>query len=97
MINKTYSLVAVLIVSCFSLFSTQERILLDEVAAVVKWEETAVFAKSDVERNNLFGQKTDLKEMIHSELVFQDALRHKITIDEEIIDKYLIEFTLDKI
>merc|ERR1712146_310880 len=24
-----------------------------------------------------------------SELVFQDALRHKITIDEEIIDKYL--------
>lgn len=89
----THSALRCVAFSILIVFSTvalpAHRFLLDEVAAVVKWEETAIFAKSDIERNNLFGQKTELKTLINHELVYQDALRHKIVIDSEIIDKYL--------
>lgn len=87
--HRPFLLLIVILFPTLVMPDSGDRILLDEVAAVVKWEETAVFAKSDVERSNLFGQKVELKDLINQELVYQDAVHHKVTIDEEVIDKYL--------
>jgi len=63
---------------------------IDGVAAVVFGQEgTQLITKAEVERPSLTGQLRPLADVVFERQVFLDALKHKIAIDDDVIDRYL--------
>ena len=64
--------------------------VIDGVAAVVFGQEgTQLIAKVEVDRPSLTGQVRSLEDVVFERRVFLDALKHKIAIDDDVIDRYL--------
>jgi len=77
---------------------------LDTIRAVIYTEEaTVVITQSDVDRLGLDGTARTLDELILAHLMYQDAVKFKMTPDEDTIDKHLKamqrthDLTLDQI
>jgi len=63
---------------------------IDGVGAVVFGQEgTQLITKAEVERPSLTGQIRPLSDVVFERQVFLDALKHKIAIDDDVIDRYL--------
>jgi len=67
-----------------------EGFVVDGVAAVVFGQEgTQIITKAEVKRPSLTGALRPLDDVVFERRVFLDALKHKIAIDDEVIDRYL--------
>lgn len=82
---------------CFSWVSVHAVTLINSrcavvdaiVAVVYGQEDCVVITQSDLERPGLGGQLRSLQDLLFEAMVYLDALKHKIIIDDEAIDKYL--------
>lgn len=77
---------------CFNVASLAmgKPYLIDRVEAVIYGTEaTEIVTKSDFERVALDGTKKSRDDIILERLMFQDALRYHIMIDEKTIDEYV--------
>jgi hypothetical protein len=73
-----------------SLLKSEELHLLDEIRAIVlTYEGTELVTLSDLERPNFFGTVPTLREEIQERLLYQDALKHRIIISEDQIDRQI--------
>lgn len=69
--------------------------LVDEIAVIIYGtERKTVISKSELERLSIDGRKRNIDDLIIEELMYQDALRYKIPVDEEVVDKYI--FSIQK-
>jgi hypothetical protein len=59
------------------------------IARVYGQEGCHIITKSDLERPGLGGQLRSLNDLIFEGMVYLDALKHKVIIDDEAVDKYL--------
>lgn len=78
-----------LYIQAIDLVSTQ-CVQVDAIVAVVYGQEGVhVITQSDLQRPGLGGQLRTLQDLIFEGMVYLDALKHKIIIDDDAIDKYL--------
>lgn len=68
----------------------ENRILIDEVIALVHGpERSQIFCRSDLERRGIDSRFRNLQDLVSDELVFQDALRFKVPIDDTVVKEHL--------
>lgn len=87
----------ILLLTTFSFVSVQGIALInpqckevDAIAATVYGQEGFyIITQSDLQRPGLGGQLRSLSELTFEGMVYLDALKHKVIIDDEAIDKYL--------
>lgn len=64
--------------------------VVDEILVIIYGpERTRVITKVEVERLSIDGRKRTLDDLIMEELIYQEALKFKIPIDESVIDRYI--------
>jgi hypothetical protein len=68
----------------------ENRILIDEVIALVHGpERSQIFCRSDLERRGIDSRFRNLQDLVSDELIFQDALRFKVPIDDTVVKEHL--------
>jgi hypothetical protein len=86
--NKKWFLYGVLF--CAAPLSASSLYLIDRIEAVIFGNETTdLVTYSDIQRPSLDGTPRTKEDVMVERLMFQDALRHRIMIDEKTIDDYL--------
>lgn len=74
----------------FSCLSKAEPFVIDEIKVVVfGHEETVLITKSDVDRLSLDGDFRNLDDVLMEKLMFQEAKKFKIEVDDNAINRYL--------
>lgn len=67
-----------------------QRVLEDEIIALAHGSERShIFCKSDTERRGIDSRTRKLDDLIFDELVYQDALRLKLPIDDSVVKDHL--------
>jgi hypothetical protein len=70
--------------------TAKDRILVNEVAAVVHGpERSAVFSTLSYKRHGIDGRQRSLTDLIVDELIYQDALRIKMPVDDAVVKAHL--------
>ncbi|MFC1845522.1 hypothetical protein ACFLX2_00165 [Candidatus Dependentiae bacterium] len=73
-----------------SVLAKADQFLIDRIEAVVFGHEgTAIVTKSEVDRMTLDGQYRTVDDVIFEKLVFEEAKKFRITVDENDINRYL--------
>ncbi len=90
---KRYFLTLIAVVTLYTqnlASSTPHFTLVDEIVARVYGQEGChIITRSDLQRPGFGGQPRSLSELIFEAMVYLDALKHKIIIDDEAVDKYI--------
>lgn len=64
--------------------------IVDEIVVTVYGpERTRVICKSELERLSIDGRQRTLEDLVFEELLYQETLRYKIPMDDEVVDKYI--------
>ena len=70
--------------------------VIDTIEAVVLGQYgTEIITRSDIERPSLTGQMRTLDDIVFERLVVLDAVKHKIPMDDDAVDKYLTQIQRD--
>lgn len=91
-IMKRYFLTLIVLITFYTKLapSTPDFTLVDEIVARVYGQEGChIITRSDLQRPGFGGQPRSLSELIFEAMVYLDALKHKIIIDDEAVDKYI--------
>ncbi|MBN1549397.1 peptidyl-prolyl cis-trans isomerase [Candidatus Babeliales bacterium] len=79
-----------LLLSIGFLAHAEQKILIDRIEAVVHGTEaTELVTKADIERPSLSGAPRSKDEVLLERLMFQDALKYRVMVDEKSIDEYI--------
>lgn len=85
------ALIVLLTISTQNIISVAPNFaLVDEIVARVYAQEGChIITRSDLQRPGFGGQLRSLSDLIFEGMVYLDALKHKIIIDDEAVDKYI--------